>query len=331
MRCVAAVRRVRQPFTARGPLAPQTHRCGRQAHLTESRKARLLALLEQRPDATLAELHAPLKRPTSTFDLWLTRLGWSCKKTLHAAEQSRPDVAEQRKQWPQRLADVSADRLGFVDERGANTQMPRRCGRSPIGPRLACPIPHGHSQTTTRTAAVRLQGPRAPWWFGGAMAGELFLAWVKQGLGLCLQPNEVVVRDNLATHKVAGVREAIEGVGPRLEYPPPYSPDFNTIEPRWSKVKQGLKSLAPRNARQLHKAAGAAFATATPADCQGFFYMPATLHGLWMRSNESQTPPRLGGDQRRRTSAPRPCVARGTCPWRSRCNLSAAAVYRPER
>lgn len=83
--CVAAVRRVRQNFKARGTLEPQTHRCGRKTLLTDSRKARLLQLLEQRPDATLAELAAPFKRPTSTVDLWLTRLGWSFKK--NAARQ----------------------------------------------------------------------------------------------------------------------------------------------------------------------------------------------------------------------------------------------------
>jgi transposase len=190
---------------------------------------------------------------------------------LHASEQSRPDVAAQRKAWPQRLAGVSAAHLVFVDESGANTQMTRRYGRSPIGQRLACPIPHGHYQTTTMIAAVRLKGPQVPWLFGGAMDGELFLAWVEQGLAGCLQANDVVVMDNLATHKVAGVREAIESTGARLEYLPPYSPDFNPIEAMWSKVKQGLKSRQPRNARRLHKAAGAAFAAVTPADCQGFF------------------------------------------------------------
>jgi transposase len=159
----------------------------------------------------------------------------------------------------------------FVDESGANTQMTRRHGRSPIGQRLACPVPHGHYQTTTMIAAVRLQGAQAPWLFGGAMEGELFLAWVKQGLVPCLQRGDVVVLDNLATHKVAGVREAIEAAGARLEYLPPYSPDLNPIEPMWSKVKQGLKSWEPRTARQLYKAAGAAFASVTPADCQGFF------------------------------------------------------------
>lgn len=183
----------------------------------------------------------------------------------------RPDVADQRKQWPQRLAGVAAERLVFVDESGASTQMTRRYGRSPIGQRLTCPVPHGHYQTTTMIAAVRLQGPQAPWLFGGAMNGQLFLAWVKQGLVPCLQPDDVVVMDNLATHKVAGVREAIEGAGAGLEYLPPYSPDFNPIEPMWSKVKQGLKRREPRNERQLHTAAGAAFAAVTPADCRGFF------------------------------------------------------------
>ena len=149
--------------------------------------------------------------------------------------------------------------------------MTRRYGRSPVGQRLTCPVPHGHYQTTTLIAAVRLQGPQAPWLFGGAMDGELFLAWVKQGLVPCLQPKDVVIMDNLATHKVAGVREAIEAAGARLEYLPPYSPDLNPIENLWSKVKQGMKSREPRSPRQLLKAAKAAFAAVTSTDCQGFF------------------------------------------------------------
>ena len=78
--CVAAVRRVRQRFKARGTLEPQTHLCGRKTLLTESRKVRLQKLLARQPDATLAQLGAQLERPTSTIDLWLNRLGWSCKK-----------------------------------------------------------------------------------------------------------------------------------------------------------------------------------------------------------------------------------------------------------
>jgi transposase len=159
----------------------------------------------------------------------------------------------------------------FVDESGASTQMTRRYGRSPVGQRLVCPVPQGHYQTTTMIAAVRLKGPQAPWLFDGAMNGQLFLAWVKQGLVPVLQRDDVVILDNLSTHKVAGVQEAIAAAGARLEYLPPYSPDLNPIENLWSKVKAGLKRRAPRTARQLCTAAGAVFDTVTAADCHGFF------------------------------------------------------------
>ena len=109
--CVAAVRPVRQHFQARGTLEPQTHRCGRKSLLTATRKTRLQQLLARRPDATLAEMGAPFDRPNSTMNLWLNRLGWSCKKTRPAAEQSRPDVADRRRAWPQQLAGVPAARL----------------------------------------------------------------------------------------------------------------------------------------------------------------------------------------------------------------------------
>jgi transposase len=103
------------------------------------------------------------------------------------------------------------------------------------------------------------------------MDGEMFLAWVRQGLVPRLQPEDWVILDNLATHKVAGVREAVEGAGARLVYLPPYSPDFNPIENLWSKVKQILRSLAPRTGSGLLEAAGIAFAAITTTDCEGFF------------------------------------------------------------
>ena len=159
----------------------------------------------------------------------------------------------------------------FVDESGAHTKMTRLYGRCAAGQRLVCHVPHGHYQTTTMVAGVRLSGPSAPWLFEGAMDGEMFLAWVRQGLVPTLQPGDVVIMDNLATHKVAGVREALESVGARLLYLPPYSPDFNPIENMWSKVKQHLRGLAPRDVDTLLHAAKAAFAAITPQDCQGFF------------------------------------------------------------
>ena len=103
------------------------------------------------------------------------------------------------------------------------------------------------------------------------MDGELFLAWVRQGLAPTLQADDLVIMDNLATHKVAGVREAIESVGARLRYLPPYSPDFNPIENIWSKIKQRLRSLAPRTGGELLEAAADAFESVSPADCLGFF------------------------------------------------------------
>ena len=103
------------------------------------------------------------------------------------------------------------------------------------------------------------------------MDGEMFLAWVQRGLVAQLRRGDWVVMDNLATHKVAGVREAIEGAGARLVYLPPYSPDFNPIENLWSKVKQLLRSLAPRTSGQLLEAAAIAFAAISTTDCKGFF------------------------------------------------------------
>jgi len=149
--------------------------------------------------------------------------------------------------------------------------MTRFRGRAPVGQRLAASVPQGHYQTTTLVCAIRLTGPAAPCLFEGAMDGEMFLAWIRLGLAAELQPGDLVIMDNLATHKVAGVRQAIEGAGARLEYLPPYSPDFNPIENMWSKVKQILRSLAPRTAEELLPAAKTAFAAVSPADCRGFF------------------------------------------------------------
>jgi transposase len=104
------------------------------------------------------------------------------------------------------------------------------------------------------------------------MDGEMFLAWVSQGFAPTLRSGDVVILDNLATHKIQGVREVIEATGARLLYLPPYSLDFNPIEPLWSKIKQILRSHAPRTDEQLLLAAKTAFQSLSAADCQGFFF-----------------------------------------------------------
>ena len=163
-------------------------------------------------------------------------------------------------------------RLIFVDESGANTKMTRLRGRALGGERLRAHVPHGSYQTSTLISGIRLEGPCAPWLFEGPMNGEMFLAWVEQGLVPTLHPGDVVILDNLSTHKIRGVREAIEATGARLLYLPPYTPDFNPIEPMWSKIKQILRSHAPRTADQLLEAARTAFQSISVGDCKGFFF-----------------------------------------------------------
>lgn len=180
-------------------------------------------------------------------------------------------MAARRAGWAEEVAGQHRPRLIFLDECGINTRMTRSRGRAPGGQRLLAKVPHGHYQTCTLIAAVSLAGPLAPWVFEGPMDGELFRAWIQQGLAPHLRDTDLVILDNLATHKVAGIREAIEQTGARLLYLPPYSPDFNPIENLWSKVKQCLRSLAPRTQAELGPAVKAAFDTLTLADCTGFF------------------------------------------------------------
>lgn len=180
-------------------------------------------------------------------------------------------MAEKRAHWHEQVAKEPATALVFVDESGATTKLTRLRARAPEGQRAVGNIPHGHYQTTTLIAGISLRGPRAPWLFEGAMDGEMFLAWVVQGLAPTLQKGDVVIMDNLATHKVQGVSEAIEAAGARLLYLPPYSPDYNPIENMWSKIKHILRSHFPRTASELIAAAKIAFQAISTSDCQGFF------------------------------------------------------------
>jgi transposase len=133
-------------------------------------------------------------------------------------------------------------------------------------------IPLGHYQTSTLISGMRLNGPCAPWLFEGPMNREKFLAWVAQELAPTLQKGYLVILDNLATHKIRGIVETIEPAGARLLHLPPYSPDFNPIENMWSKIKQILRSQAPRTESELLMATKAAFQAISAADCKGFVF-----------------------------------------------------------
>jgi len=166
---------------------------------------------------------------------------------------------------------MPAKRLVFIDETGASTKMTRQRGRAPCGKRLVAKVPHGHWRTTTFVAGLRSDGISAPLVVDGAMNGELFRAYVEQQLVPTLQAGDVVVMDNLAAHKVAGVRQAIEGVGARLVYLPPYSPDFNPIEQAFAKLKWLLRSAAQRTVDGLHQTIADVLERFSPAECQNYF------------------------------------------------------------
>lgn len=162
-------------------------------------------------------------------------------------------------------------RLVFIDETWAKTNMTRLRGRAPRGQRLVAHVPHGHWKTTTFLAALRREGLRAPLVIDGALTGDVFLAYVQQHLLPTLQPGDVVVMDNLASHKVQGVREAIEAAGARLAYLPPYSPDFNPIEQVFAKLKALLRSAAERSVEGLWNRIGLLLERFSPAECQNYF------------------------------------------------------------
>jgi len=151
---------------------------------------------------------------------------------------------------------LGAEQLVFLDETWASTAMTRRYGRSRRGERLVMPVPHGPWKTTTFVAALRADGLTAPVVVDGAVNGALFEAYLKQQLVPTLRPGDVVVMDNLAVHKRAEVRTAIEGAGCRLLYLPPYSPDFNPIEQAFAKLKALLGRAGERTVQGLWRLLG---------------------------------------------------------------------------
>jgi transposase len=193
------------------------------------------------------------------------------KKVLHAAEQDRPDVAAARAELRAEQPALKASRLVFIDETAVTTKMTRLYGRAPLGERLVAKVPHGHWKTLTLVAACRVDGMTAPYVVDGAMDGPAFLAYVEQVLVPTLKKRDIVFMDNVRTHKVVGVREAIEAAGAELRYLPPYSPDLNPIENVYSKLKSDLRKGAARTVDALSRLVGRSLKEIAPSDCAGYF------------------------------------------------------------
>jgi len=180
-------------------------------------------------------------------------------------------VKAARANWIDRQDDLDPERLIFIDESGLSTKMARLRGWAPKGERCRAAIPHGHWKTITFVGGLTLAGFVAPMLLDGPMDGESFLAWVAQMLAPTLRPGDIVVMDNLAAHKVAGVRQAIEAHGAELHYLPPYSPDLNPIENAFAKLKAHVRKSAARTLDALERAAANALEQVKPNECVNFF------------------------------------------------------------
>tara|TARA_Y100000294_G_scaffold168449_1_gene178665 strand:+ start:531 stop:1103 length:573 start_codon:yes stop_codon:yes gene_type:complete len=180
-------------------------------------------------------------------------------------------VAVKRRRWRNRQSWLKPERLVFIDETGAKTNMARLRGRSLKGQRLHAAIPWGHWKTTTFVAGLRTCGLTAPMVLDGAMNGGAFKAYVEQVLAPSLAPGDIVVMDNLSSHKVAGVRQAIKAAGAFLLYLPPYSPDLNPIELAFAKLKALLRKAAARSVEDLWRLIAKLLDDFTPQECSNFF------------------------------------------------------------
>ena len=149
--------------------------------------------------------------------------------------------------------------------------MARQRGRAQKGERLRAAIPHGHGKTTTFVAGLRLTGIVAPMVLDGPINRDAFQAYVDQVLVPELSPGDVVIMDNLSSHKGGQIRQAIEAAGASLLYLPPYSPDFNPIENAFSKLKALLRKAAERTVEGLWNAIGRCLDRFTPRECANYF------------------------------------------------------------
>jgi hypothetical protein len=173
------------------------------------------------------------------------------KKTAHATEQDRPDILKRREEWFDGQLDLDPERLVFIDETWASTDMARRYGRCRRGERLRSGVPHGHWKTTTLVAGLRRTGMVAPMVLDGPINRDAFVAYVRQVLVPVLSPGDIVIMDNLSSHKAPAARDAIEAAGARLLFLPP--PAF-----------AGAGSTAPTSTRSSRRSPSSRHTCARP-------------------------------------------------------------------
>jgi transposase len=179
-------------------------------------------------------------------------------------------VARRRARWKRHQGKLDPRRLVFIDETWAKTNMTRTHGRAPRGQRLVAKVPHGRWTTMTFIAALRCDRIDAPFVLDGPINGEWFRAWVEQLLIPTLKPGDVVVLDNLGSHKGKAIRRAIRKAGAHLLFLPPYSPDLNPIEQVFSKLKTLLKKANTRTVEDTWRRIGSLLDHFSPAECSNY-------------------------------------------------------------
>lgn len=193
------------------------------------------------------------------------------KKLTRAAEQDREDVAIQRADWQCAQEAVDPERLVFLDETSLKTDLTRLRGWAEGGTRLVEAIPGGRWQTNTLVQAIAMDGTRAAMVLDGPLNGVSFAGFCQWLLAPSLRPGDLVVLDNLSSHRSIAATQAIEAVGARFVYLPPYSPDLNPIENIFAKVKQLLRGLRPRSPKEIVQAAANVLPKITTQDIQAVF------------------------------------------------------------
>ncbi len=196
--------------------------------------------------------------------------GSASKKTLFASEQDRPDVARKRLRWKTHQGKLDPTRLVFIDETWAKTNMTRLRGWAPRGRKLVAKVPHGHWRTLTFLAALRCDRIDAPCVIDGPINGQSFTAYVEQFLVPTLAPGDIVIMDNLGSHKGQPVRHAIRAAGARLFFLPPYSPDLNPIEQVFAKLKTLLRKADERTVEDTWRRIGTLLDAFSPAECASY-------------------------------------------------------------
>ncbi|UBS32863.1 IS630 family transposase [Altererythrobacter sp. N1] len=260
-----------------GDFAPKPQGGDMRSRRVEERAGDILAIWEKRKDISLEELRLALIEVGLTVSVaglhrFFIRRGMTPqKKTGHAIEQDRPDVLKQRRDWFDGQIDLEPERLVFIDETWTATNMTRSHGRCPKGERLRMGFPHGHRKTTTLVAGLRMTGMVAPMVLDGPINGDWFEAYVTQVLVPELRPGDVVIMDNLSSHKRAAVREKIEAAGATLRFLPPYSPDFNPIEKAFSRLKAMLRKIGERTVSGLWDLIGRLVDIFQPDECANYF------------------------------------------------------------